>query len=479
MPDERCREIAPTLHRGAEQGTLNQPPDLVRDLSGLQAAAVVVGNIVGAAIFLLPSEMMRATGSPGLVSLAWIVGAVIAACGAMSYAELAAMRPYAGGEYVFLRDAYGPMVGFLCAWTSLSVGAASGIAAMSSSLIRLLMAIPSLNWLQNALLGAWLTWGQVVAVAVVFGLTALNYVGVRRAGGAQVIGTAIKIALIVFVGLAGFLVAGGDIHNFAVTLPIEHSRLTGFGLALVASLWAYDGWSGAAQLAGEIRDPQRNVPRVLIGAMLTVAALYLLGSTAVEYVFPASRVSSSQHIGADILEVAFGPIGLLLASVGVAISLLACINSTIMAAARIPYAVARDGYFFRIFGRAHPRFHTPSAVLILQAILSSLLLLFGGSYQDLFSLLIFANFLFYLLNVIGLFVFRFREPDAQRPYRVWGYPVTPGLFVAAAGVMLYFSFVENLRNSLVGMAVILSGLPVYAIFARCRQSSSQQVTTGS
>lgn len=451
------------------------PPDLVRDLSGLQAAAVVVGSMVGSAIFLVPAEMMRSTGLPVLSSLAWIVGAVIAACGVMTYAELAAMRPSAGGEYVFLRDAYGPTAGFLCAWANLSVGAASSVAALCSGLVRVLTGIPGLSWLGKALPGAWLSWGHVIAVAAIVGLTALNYVGVRRAAGVQVIAAAMKIILMVFVAGAGFLFAGGGVHNFATAVPIEHSRLTGFGVALVATLWAYDGWADTAKMAGEIRDPQRNVPRVLIGAMLTVAVLYILVSTAVEYVFPASRVASSEHIGADILAAAFGPFGLVLASAGVAFSLLVCINSTIMSNARIPYALARDGYFFKIFGRAHPRFHTPSAVLLLQAILASLLVVFGGSYQDLFSLLIFANCLFYLLNAVGLFVFRVREPDVNRPYRVWGYPVTPALFAVAAAYLLYSSLVGNLRNSLVGAAVILAGLPVYLVFVRRRPSSGSAV----
>jgi basic amino acid/polyamine antiporter, APA family len=453
----------------------NKPPDLARDLSGLQAAAVVLGSILGSAIFLVPSEMMRSTGSPALVSLAWIVGAVIAACGVMTYAELAAMRPSAGGEYVFLRDAYGPTVGFLCAWTNLSVGAASSVAALCSGLVRVLTGIPGLSWLESTIRGTWLTRGHVIAIAAIVCLTALNYVGVRRAAGVQVIATALNVILIVFVAVAGFLFAGGGVRNFATAIPVEHSRLTGFGIALVATLWAYDGWADAAKLAGEIRDPRRNVPRVLIGAMLTVAVLYVFMSTAVEYVFPASRVASSEHIGADILEAAFGPLGSVFASAGVAFSLLACLNSTIMSNARIPYALARDGYFFKVFGRAHPRFHTPSAVLLLQAILASLLVVFGGSYQDLFSLLIFANCLFYLLNAVGLFVFRLREPNVNRPYQVWGYPLTPGLFAAAAAYLLYSSLMGNLRNSLVGAAVILAGLPVYLVFAR-RSPSGGKIT---
>jgi APA family basic amino acid/polyamine antiporter len=265
--------------------TPDRPPDLVRDLSGLQAAAVVVGSMVGSAIFLVPSEMTRSAGSPGLVSLAWIVGALIAACGVVTYAELAAMRPSAGGEYVFLRDAYGPAVGFLCAWTNLSVGAASSVAALCSGLVRVLTAIPGLSWLENPLPGAWLTSGHLLAIAAIIGLTALNYAGVRRAAGVQVIAAGMKIMLMVFVAVAGFLFAGGGVHNFATAAPIEHSRLTGFGVALVATLWAYEGWADTAKMAGEIRDPQRNVPRVLIGALLTVAILYILVSTAVEYVF--------------------------------------------------------------------------------------------------------------------------------------------------------------------------------------------------
>jgi APA family basic amino acid/polyamine antiporter len=189
-------------------------------------------------------------------------------------------------------------------------------------------------------------------------------------------------------------------------------------------------------------------------------------------------VASSEHIGADLLEAALGPVGLVVASVVIAFSLLVSTNSSIMSNARAPYALARDGYFFQIFGRAHPRFHTPSAVLVLQALLASVLLVFGGSYQDLFSLLIFANFLVYFLSAISLFVFRYRERGVTRPYGVWGYPVTPGLFAGAAGYLVYSSFMQNFRNSLVGIAVILAGVPVYLVFAR-RQRRLPQPPTGS
>lgn len=445
---------------------LKSAPGLVRELTARQATALVVGTVIGSAIFLVPAEMMQEARSPWIVYAAWIAGAVISICGAVTYAELGAMRPYTAGDYVYLRDAYGPLVGFLSAWTDFALSAPGAIATVATGFVRVLGGFNSMGWLDDRVPVLRITHGQFVACAAILFFAALNYVGVRKAGQFQVVFTCLKILMILLIVGAGFFLAHGGLANLATTFSPGRGGAAGFYLALVAALWAYDGWADLADLAGEIRDPEKNLPRSLIGGVAIIAALYMLLNAAVQFAFSASRIATSQHVVAEVMQVAFGHVGTTLVSIGMAISILATMNGTVMSAARTPYAVARDGYFFQFLGRAHPRYHTPSAVLTLQAAMGVLLVLFGGSFQKLFELTIFSVFLVSGLSATTLFVFRTREPNAIRPYRAWGYPISTGFFILASASVLYFSFVENIHDSLLGCALIVAGVPVYLVFRR-------------
>ena len=446
-------------------------PELARDLGVSHATAIVVGTIIGSGIFLVPSEMMLAAGSAKLVYLAWLVGGVLSFFGAMTYAELGAMRPHAGGEYVYIRDGLGPLAGFLDAWTWFLIAKPASIATLATGFVRVLGNFPAFAFFSRNIFHTSfsLTYGHLVAIATALLVTLLNYLGVKKAGEFQLMFTLLKVSIIVGIVVVGFGYSGGNWSNFTGTYTGSRSGFAGFMAALVAALWAYDGWNDLNMVAGEVRKPERNLPIALISGVATVIALYVLVNAAVQYVLPADAIALSPRATSDAMAVVLGRVGAGLVSVGMAVSMLVAMNGTIMSGGRMPYAAARDGYLFPALAEVHPRFRTPSVALLVQAAMASALLLLGGSFRQFFSLAIFSEWLFYLLAVATLFVFRRREPQVLRPYRAWGYPVVPALFMLAAAVLLYYTFTDNLRNSVLGCLVILAGVPVFYAFNRGRR----------
>jgi basic amino acid/polyamine antiporter, APA family len=448
-----------------------QPATLSRELGVSHAGAIVVGTIIGSGIFLVPSEMMQAVGSAWLVYLAWIVGGLLSLAGAITYAELGAMKPQAGGEYVYIRDAYGPLPAFLYAWTWFAIAKPASVATLTIGFVRILgtfSAFASFNQVAIRLPFA-ISYGQLVAIAAAVLITALNYIGIKRAGDFQVVFTLLKILIIVAVALLAFTASSGTWRNFATTFTGATGGFAGFMAALIAALWAYDGWNDLNMVSGEIRNPGKVIPIALIAGVGVVAGLYMLTNAAVQYVLPAASIAASPRPAADATAVAVGAWGAAVVSAGMALSILVALNGTIMSGARVPFAMARDGYFFRAMAEVHPRFHTPSIALVVQLVLSIILLLFAGNFRQLFSLAIFAEWLFYLVSTTTVFVLRKREPNAPRPYRTWGYPAVPAIFVAAAAVLLYYTFMENIRNSMWGLVVIAAGVPIYGYFARRKE----------
>jgi len=464
------QKIRRPFPQSAAQGT---PHDLPRVLGASQATAIVVGTIIGSGIFLVPAEMMQAVGSAWLVYLAWIAGGVLSLAGAITYAELGAMKPQAGGEYVYIRDAYGPLPGFLYAWTWFAIAKPASIATLTTGFVRILGTFPVLEFFnQNAVhMPFAISYGQLVAIAAAALITGLNYIGIRRAGDFQVIFTLLKIAIIVAVAFIAFSAASGTWRNFQTSFSGAVGGVPGFMAALVAALWAYDGWNDLNMVSGEICDPGRTIPIALIAGVGAVAVLYMLTNAAVQYVLPAASIAASPRPTSEATAVAVGAWGAAIVSAGMALSMLVALNGTIMSGARVPFAMARDGYFFKAMADVHPVFHTPSVALIVQLVLSIALLLFAGNFRQLFSLAIFAEWLFYMIATSTVFVLRHKEPNAPRPYRTWGYPFVPALFVAAAAVLLYYTFTQNIRNSAWGSVVILAGVPIYLYFANKKQAT--------
>jgi len=433
---------------------------------------VVVGTIIGSGIFLVPSEMMQAVGSAKLVYLAWIIGGMLSFFGALTYAELGAMKPQAGGEYVYIRDAYGPLPGFLYAWTWFLIAKPASIATVTTGLVRILETFPKLSFfsLQLTTRPISITCGQLVAMVATLLISLLNYIGIKKAGGFQLLFTLLKVGIILAIVWIGLSYPAGTWSHFTASYAGARGGTVGFMAALVAALWAYDGWNDLTMVSEEIRRPERSIPIALILGVAMVAGLYMLVNAAVQFVLPASGIAQSLRPASDAIGLVRGPAGASIVALAMALSMLVTLNGTIMSGARVPFAVARDRYFFSALADVHPRFHTPSVAIVAQAVLSVILLLLGGSFRQFFSLAIFAEWLFYMIAASTVFVFRTKQPQAERPYRVWGYPVLPALFVAASAMLLYYTFTDNLPNSLFGVLVILIGIPVFYAFARRRSS---------
>jgi APA family basic amino acid/polyamine antiporter len=454
-------------------------PDLLRDLNAWHAVAIVAGTIIGSGIFRVPGEMMKDVGSAGLVYLVWIVGGILSFAGALTYAELGAIKPWAGGEYVYIRDAYGPLPAFLYAWTWFLIAKPASIASVTTGIVDVLGTFPRLSFLAGNIfsfhLGAKtfaVTNGTLVAIAATILISALNYVGVKKAGGFQLVFTALKVGMIVAILFIGFTASTGSWGNFHTTFLGAKGGMAGFMAALVAALWAYDGWNDLNMVSGEISNPGRNIPIALIAGVGLVAVLYMGINAAVQYVMPASMIAGSKVPASLATQIAIGSLGAALVSAGMAFSMFVTLNGTIMSGGRVPFAMARDGYFFKRLGEVHPRFHTPALAIVVQAVMAIILLLVGGAFRDLTALAIFAEWLFYMIAASTIFVFRKTEPDTPRPYRTWGYPIVPALFIIAAGILLYYTLAnpENRQNSIVGSLIILTGVPVFWYFARKKKS---------
>ena len=457
--------------------TERNSPELMRGLNVWHATSIVAGTIIGSGTFLVPAEMMQAVGSAALVYLAWIVGGLLSFFGALTYAELGAVRPFAGGEYVYVRDAYGPLPGFLYGWTWFLIAKPASIASVTAGLVRVLSTFPAFSFLPQTLLALHVTssrvlvinYGHLVAIGATVFITALNYGGVRKAGNFQFAFTLLKVVMIVGIAFVALTASSGSWSNFGTSFAGAKGGMAGFMAALVAALWAYDGWNDLNMVSEEIQQPERTIPIALIAGVGLVAVLYMGMNAGIQRALPAAAIAQAAVPASAASEAALGHVGIVLVSLGMLISMLATLNGTVMSGGRVPFAVARDGYLFKALGEVHPKFHTPALALVIQAAVAIVLVVVGGAFRELFSLAIFAEWLFYVVAASTIFVFRKREPDAARPYRTAGYPVVPALFIGTAAVLLYYTFVSNLRDSVAGLVVILLGVPVYLWFARQKQ----------
>lgn len=458
----------------AVASTLAVRPELAQRLTTKHAAAIVVGTVIGSGIFLVPTEMMQAVGSVNLVFAAWIVGGLLSLCGALTYAELGAMKPQVGGEYIYIRDAYGPLGGFLYGWTYFMIAVPGTLATVATGIVRVLGAFAPLSFLGNPLVTRPLaiSYGQLLAIAAIVLIAVINWIGVERAGEFQLLFTVLKIAIILAIVVTGFGYQGGAWHNFSTSHPNATGGLAGFMAALLAALWAYDGWNLVTTVSGEIRNPQRSLPIALMSGVATVAVLYLAVNAAVLFVMPASAVAGSPQPASAAMGIVLGRWGAGVVSVGMALSMLVCLNGNMMTGARIPFAMSRDRCFFHALADVHPRFHTPSTAIAVQATLAVALMLCAQSFQRLFSLTLFAEYVFYIAATASVFVFRVKEPNASRPYRTWAYPVVPVLFIAASAILLYYSFRADVKYSLAEIAMIVAGVPFYLYFAAKRSAAA-------
>jgi len=443
-------------------------PHLQRVLGVWSAASIVIGTVIGSGVFLVPSSMIAKVGSVKMLFVVWVVAGILSLFGALTYAELAAAMPEAGGEYVYLNAAYGPFWGYLYGWTQFTVAKSGSIATLAAGFYTYLTVfLPVLAQpvvVTPFMIGPNHTafeihYGQLVAIGVILILAGVNYVGVRVGGNLQVFVTGVKLLLIFAIIAVGLFSGKGDYSHFNEHIP-SLGGVAGFFAAMVSALWAYDGWNNVSMVSSEIRNPGRNLPRSLILGTLAVIATYLLINVAYFYVLTPTEVAGSQRLASNMMAHLYGNTAAAAVSIAVLISIFAALNGSILTGSRVPYAMARDGLFFKKIGKVDPKFLTPGNSVILLCLWSSVVVL-SGWYDDLYNFVIFGSWILYLMTTLSVFVLRAKQPDLVRPYRTVGYPVVPVLFIAVAAFLLVSTFQTRPRESLMGLFLMALGVPFY------------------
>lgn len=468
--------------------------ELLPSLGLFTTTMIVIGGVIGSGIFRKPGVMAAEVGSPELLLLVWLLAGVITLFGALTNAEIAAMIPETGGQYIYFERIYGPFAAYLYGWAVFAViqtGSIAAVAYVFAEYATEFVKLPELS-------GATAAWTfhlpfigdiaplkeigvKTLAAAMIALLTAVNYAGVKLGGAVQNVFTLAKMGAMIALMLAAFLLPGlGNAANLTQDSAVIHREGLALWLAIAAALqgafWAYDGWNKITYIAGEVNEPQRNIPLSLFWGMLIVTALYLLMNVAYAYVLPVDEMAGSKLVAADVAEKCFRGGGRWIAA-AVMISTFGAANAIILATARVFFSMARRNVFPRFLGVAHARFHTPAASLVAQGVWS-VLLVFSGTFDTLTDTLIFVSWITYAAGAYGVFVLRRKEPDTPRPYKVPGYPVVPWIFILFA--MLYLAFtlyndLENYRalhaegkpaiiNSALGVALVLIGAPIYFFY---------------
>ncbi|MFN7944129.1 MAG: amino acid permease [Blastocatellia bacterium] len=464
-------------------------PSLLRALTLTDAIALVVGTVIGTGVFLKTAVMTQQLGSPTLVLLAWLAAGLLSLAGALAYAELGAMFPEAGGEYVYLSKAYGEAPAFFYGWMQFAVAGGGALAGLSIGFAIFLSALLPLGgaWMEQTfhLFGQAVHWQfgltQIVAIAAIVLLTTINCIGVAAGGrmqswltGAKLLGIAVIV-----VGAFWFSPGAGGSPPAASGEAAHTGGLQAFGAAMLAALWAYNGWYMLPIVAGEVRHPQRNVPRGLIFGMLAIIAAYLLANLAYFHALPLSEIVTANStaypnalpVAAKVASTFFGPTGAAFISLAFVISTLGALNGCVMGQSRIPFAMARDGLFFRIVGEVHAGSRAPRAAILVQSAWGCVLV-FSGTFDQITTCVMFALWLFFGVTVSAVFVLRRKMPHAERPYRTPGYPFVPVLFIIVAAWLVINTIITSPVESAVGLILIALGLPVYWYFKQ-KQSSAR------
>jgi basic amino acid/polyamine antiporter, APA family len=439
---------------------------LIRGLTLRSAAAIVIGDTIGTGIFLVTSDMARTVGSISLVFTAWIVAGIVVLFGAFCYAELGAAFPRAGGNYVYLNRGLGPLWGFLFGWMSSFLERPVAMATLAAGVLRfagfIFPAVMAPLFVSH--IGGYtftFTRAQPLAALIVIAVTAVNYLSVRFGGGIQVLLTSLKVGTILLIVIGGIVWGKHvDVATTSLLPPVGFGVIGAVLTAMVPAMWAYNGFNDLGDLGEEIENPEKNIPLAIILGLLIVGGLYLLANVVYFHVLSFAAVAQSTHIASDVVQSIAGVHGAAWLTVAMAISALGALHVVVLTGARIPYAMARDGVFFRFAERIHPRLRTPSGSLVFLGAVGAILAL-TGTYEELYSLFVFAVWIFFALTAIALLWLRHKEPELTRPYRAWGYPVTPIIFfVAAIALTANLWMVRPVRSTL-GLVVILAGVPFF------------------
>lgn len=466
-------------------------PGFRREIGPFTGACIVVGTVIGSGIFLTPSTIASKVGpfGTGAILFVWCFCGLLSLAGALAYAELGAMFPRAGGQYVFLREAYGPLVAFLYGWMEFWVARGGSIAALAVAFSRYAAYFTGADDPTSK------RWTSFLIIVL---LTAINYFGVRFGGWVQMLFTGAKVGALSLLVLCAFLLPGGSPANWQPVInPAggDFSVLIGaMGLAMIQALWAYDGWTNGVAPAEEMRDPQRTIPRALLGGTLTIMGIYLAANLAYHYALPMQTLAESKRVSSDVMDLVLGPflgvgIGGGLMAAAVMASTFGAVNGLLLTGPRIFFAMARDRLFFDAMGRLHVKHGTPYASILILGIWSAFLVLFpfdqalatlgvrlksdlGDQFDDLLTFVIFGSWVFYGLSVAAVMVLRKSRPDAERPYRAWGYPWVPALFVVTSVAFVAHTLVTQWVQSLAGVGIVLLGLPAYWRWTRRAESDT-------
>ncbi|MCL5020096.1 MAG: amino acid permease [Bacteroidetes bacterium] len=454
--------------------TVIEKPGLAQRLGLPTAIAVVIGSIIGSGIFLVPQKIALTLGDAGWIIAVWIFGGLLSLAGALTNAEIAGMIPAAGGQYVYFREIYGDFPAFLYGWTTFIVYQTGSIAAIAVAFAKYLgFFFPGLNTLQiNFGLFVMPEVGiKLVAIGAITFVAGVNYFGVQFGGFMQRLFTSLATRAIAGIVLACFIFGThtGNLYTpfFSTGSFQGTSLISAFGVALVAVLWAYDGWNSVTYLSGEVKDAQRNIPIALVAGTSAVIVIYVITNLAYMYVLPVSQIAHSKLVASDAISHFFGTNGAALIAIAVMVSAFGTVNATTMTTARVYFAMAKDKLFFKGISRVHPRYRTPHVSLIVQGIWASLLTL-TGTYDQLFTYVIFASWLFYALGTFGIFVLRRKRPDSPRPYRTIGYPFVPAIFVIVAVWFVCNTLITDPRDSMFGLGLVMLGVPAYIYWKRTR-----------
>jgi APA family basic amino acid/polyamine antiporter len=445
---------------------LSQHPRLLRGLSLVDATSLTVGTIIGTGIFLKAAIMSQILGSSWLVLTAWLTAGLLSLAGALTYAEMGCLFPKAGGEYVYLREAYGDLPAFLFGWMRFWIGGPGSVAAFSVGSATFIAEVIALETVNAR---------TTISVGLIFFFTALNCLSVALGGRIITIITAIKLLLIMSVPLG--VVFFSETAQWANIANGTSTVFTwsGFGTAMIAALWAFDGWNNLPMMAGEVHKPEVNVPRALIFGTLIVLGVYSIVNLSYFYALPINEVATASSklypaappVAAKVVQTFLGPSGYLLFSILLVISAMGAMNGSVMSSSRVPYALAKDGLFPQFLSQVSASTHVPFVSLIIQGAMAALLAL-SGSFDQLTDYVVFASWIFYALVAYSIFIFRKKLPLAERAYKTIGYPVTPVIFISMASLLLVNTVLRSWQESLIGMLMIGSGIPAYYWFSRQR-----------
>ena len=462
----------------AISGDQKEKTGLARQLGLFDTTMIIIGIVIGSGIFLTTGMMARGIPSASLILLAWLFGGLHALAGALAYAELGAAMPRAGGQYVYLREAYGPFCGFLFGWVSFTMYLTGIIAALGVGFAEYAgYFIPALGMANvyfetEIALPGWtfqysLSAGHLTALVLVVLLSVVNYRGVTFSKYITNVSSLVKIAALGVFILLGLWSGSAQPIDFRINpQEIDFGQLVvAFGIALVAVAWAFAGWEEVTFVAGEVRDPARNLPRALIAGTASVTIVYLLVNYIYLKAMPAGEMAGLVRVGEAAANILFGEIGAVLLSAAVIVSIVGALNASILVGPRVYFAMARDGLFFKQAGSVHPRYRTPGQAVIFQAAWACVLTL-SGTFENLITFVTFANLMLWIAGAAAVFTLRRKRPDLPRSYKAWGYPTIPLLFIAGSAGILANMLFETPAESISGLALTALGIPAYLFLRR-------------